>query len=165
MALGGKAWTEETSVFMTFRPRDILLCHSSLPSQSRRRMAPRQMSQRRKKAARDGCPWEGCPRDGCPWDGWNRDGCPRVGWSRDGCPGDGCRRRRRKTEMDVPETEGVFFNIVEGFSGCYSLIRFEYCVWVQRYVSLVDDSRGVCVCVCVCECVWVCFFMWSAFDY
>ena len=29
MALGGKAWTEGSSVFMAFRPRDILLCHSS----------------------------------------------------------------------------------------------------------------------------------------
>ena len=59
MALGGKAWTEGSSVFMAFRPRDILLCHWSWPSQSRRRMAPRRMSPRRRKAARDGCPRDG----------------------------------------------------------------------------------------------------------
>ena len=59
MALGGKAWTEGSSVFMAFHPRDILLCHSSWPSQSRRRMAPRRMSPRRRKAALDGCPRDG----------------------------------------------------------------------------------------------------------
>ena len=93
--------------------------------------------------------------DGRPRDGWPRDGCP---W--DGCPRDGGKRRRRNTEMDVPETEGVFFlNIVEGFSGCYCLISFECCVWVQRCTGLVDCSSGVCVhvwvCICVCVCVWV----------
>ena len=87
MALGGKPWTEGPSVFMAFRPRDILLCHWSWPSQSRRRMAPRRMSPRRRKAAETDVPeteegrsrWmslrrrkaarDGCRRDGCPWDG------------------------------------------------------------------------------------------------
>ena len=59
MALGGKPWTEGSSVFMAFRPRDILLCHSSWPSQCRRRMAPRRMSPRRRKASLDGCPRDG----------------------------------------------------------------------------------------------------------
>ena len=59
MALGGKAWTEGPSLFMAFRPKDILLCHWSWPSQSRRRMAPRRMSPRRRKGARDGCPRDG----------------------------------------------------------------------------------------------------------
>ena len=55
--------------------------------------------------------------------------------------------RRRKAETDGPETEesrdgGIprgmsqtlkvcFSNILEGFRGCYSLIRFEWCVCVQ----------------------------------
>ena len=86
MALGGKAWTEGSSVFMAFRPRDILLCHSSWPAQSRRRMAPRRMSPRRRKAARDG----GRPPE------------------------------TDVTEMDVPETEGVFFQalILSDLSEC-----------------------------------------------
>ena len=32
-----------------------------------------------------------------------------------------------------------------GLSGCYCLISFEWCVSVQRCMSLVDDSTGVCV--------------------
>ena len=91
MALGGKAWTEGSSVFMAFRPRDILLCHSSWPSQSRRRMAPRRMSPRRRKAALDGC-----PRDG------------------------GRPPETDVAEMDVPETEGVFLEalILSDLSEC-----------------------------------------------
>ena len=80
MALGGKAWTEGSFVFMAFRPRDILLYHWSWPSQSRRRMAPRRMSPRRMKAALDGC-----PRDG------------------------GRPPETDVTKMDVPDTEGVLF--------------------------------------------------------
>ena len=80
MALGGKAWTEGSFVFMAFRPRDILLCHWYWPSQSRRRMAPRRMSPRRRKAA-----WDGCPRDG------------------------GRPPETDVTDMDVPDTEGVLF--------------------------------------------------------
>ena len=82
-------------------------------------------------------PEDGRPRDGCPWDGCFRGGCPR----------DGGRRRRRKTEMDVPETEGVFplffFNIVESFSGSHCLIIF-------------DDSSGVCGWVVRWECISAC---------
>ena len=91
MALGGKAWTEGSSVFMAFRPRDILLCHSSWPSQSRRRMAPRRMSPRRRKAALDGC-----PRD------------------------EGRPPETDVAEMDVPETEGVFLEalILSDLSEC-----------------------------------------------
>ena len=75
-------------------------------------------------------------------------------------------------ETDVPETEEggdggrlrwmslrrkvCFLNIVEGFSGCYCLISFECCVWVQRCTGLVDCSSGVCVHVWVCICVCVC---------
>ena len=87
MALGGKAWTEGSSVFMAFRPRDILLCHSSWPLPvsetdgaetdvpETEEGRPRRMSPRRRKAARDG----GRPPE------------------------------TDVTEMDVPETEGVFF--------------------------------------------------------
>ena len=50
-AMGGKAWTEGSSVFMAFRSRDIFLSFF-WPSQSRRRMVG---------------------------DGWLRDGCPRDG--------------------------------------------------------------------------------------
>ena len=62
-------------------------------------------------------------------------------------------------QTDVPETEGVFLNIVEGLSGCYCLISFVRCVWVERCVSLVDDSGGVCVdvggwLVVLHGCVW-----------
>ena len=59
MALGGKAWTEGSSVFMAFHPRDILQCHSSWPSQFRRQMASRQISPRQRKATLDGCPQDG----------------------------------------------------------------------------------------------------------
>ena len=88
--------------------------------------------------------------------------------------------RRRKAEAeapetDVPETEedrdgcprdGRFVGlyIMEGLSGCYCLISFEWCVRVQRCVSLVDDSSGVCACVCVCVavcvCMCVCLSLW-----
>ena len=57
---------------------------------------------------------------------------------------DGGRPRRRKTEADVPETDGVLLLWKLGLSGCYSLISFEWCVSVQRCMSLVDDSTGVC---------------------
>ena len=40
----------------------------------------------------------------------------------------------------------LFLKIVESFCGCYCPIIFEWCVWVQRCVSLVDDSSGMCVC-------------------
>ena len=123
---------------------------------------------------------DGCPRDGCPRDGWHRDGCPRDGCRRDGCPRDGGRPRRmplrrmsprrmalrrmsprrRKAETeetDVPDTEGLllllfFCNIVESLSGSYCLIMFEWCVWVQRCVGLVDGSSGVCGWVCMGAC-------------
>ena len=40
----------------------------------------------------------------------------------------------------------MFLKIVEGLSGCYWLISLVRCVWVERCVSLVDDSGGVCGC-------------------
>ena len=45
-----------------------------------------------------------------------------------------------------------------GLSWCYYLIRFESVVWVQRCVSLVEESSRVCAWDCgwVCVCVWVC---------
>ena len=64
----------------------------------------------------------------------------------------------QSSKTDVPETDGVllFLKIVESFSGCYCPIIFEWSVWVQRCVSLVDDSSGVCVWVggCVYGYVW-----------
>ena len=54
--------------------------------------------------------------------------------NRDGCPRDG---------------RFVFLNIVEVLSGCYCLISFEWCVWVEGSVSLVHDSVAVCGCGCV----------------
>ena len=62
--------------------------------------------------------------------------------------------RRRKTEMDVPKAEGVFYKHCERL---YCLISFEWCVWIQRCVSLVDDCSGVwvggwlAVCIRACE--------------
>ena len=44
--------------------------------------------------------------------------------------------------MDVPDAEGVFF---KHFGRISWLIRSEWCVWVQRCVSLLDDSSGVCL--------------------
>ena len=44
----------------------------------------------------------------------------------------------------------MFLKIVEGLSGCYYLISFELCVWVQRCVSPLADSDAAC------RCVWVC---------
>ena len=50
----------------------------------------------------------------------------------------------------------IFFSIVESFSECYCLIIFEWCVWFQRCVGLVDISSGVCGkvvgSVCMGEC-------------
>ena len=54
---------------------------------------------------------------------------------RDGCPRNG---------------RCVFLKIVEGLSGCYYLISFQLCVWVERCVSLLDDSDDVCGCRWVC---------------
>ena len=54
---------------------------------------------------------------------------------RDGCPRNG---------------RCVFLKIVGGLSGCYNVISFELCVWVQRCVSLVADSDAPC------RCGWVC---------
>ena len=75
MALGGKAWTEGSFVFMAFRPRDILVplvlavpvsetdgAETDVPETEEGR--PRRMSPRRRKAARDGCHRDGYPRDG-----------------------------------------------------------------------------------------------------
>ena len=142
MALGGKACTEGSSVFMAFRPRDILLCHWSWPSQSRRRMAPRRMSPRRRKATRDGCPRDGgrpprrmsprrrkAARDGCPRDGGRppetdvpetEEGRP-DGCRRDGCPRDGrCVYFQASCPIWVNVTDSFFFS-------------FQLSVWVQRY--------------------------------
>ena len=55
----------------------------------------------------------------------NRDGCPRNG-------------------------RCVILKIVEGLSGCYYLISFELCAWVQRCLSPVADSDAAC------RCGWVC---------
>ena len=54
---------------------------------------------------------------------------------RHGCPGNG---------------RCAFLKIVEGLSGCYNVISFELCVWVQRCVSPVDDSGDLCGCGWVC---------------
>ena len=48
----------------------------------------------------------------------------------------------------------MFLKIVEGLSGYYCLISFEWCVWVERCVRLVGDSGGVCGCGWVVG--WVC---------
>ena len=50
----------------------------------------------------------------------------------------------------------MFLKIVEGLNGCYCLISFEWYVWVERCVCLVDDSGGVC------GCGWVVGWMWMA---
>ena len=47
MSLRRKAKTDGPSVFKSFRLRDILLCHSSGPSQSRRQTPPGRMEPRR----------------------------------------------------------------------------------------------------------------------
>ena len=68
------------------------------------------------------------------------------------------RRRKAETEEDRDgcprDGRCVFFKIVEGLSECYCLISFEWCVWVQQCLSLVDDSGGVFGCGWVV--VWVC---------
>ena len=92
-----------------------------------------------------GCPRDGWPRDGWPWDGWPLDGgkprrMPLDGWRRDGCPRDGGRPRWMSPTLKV-----CFSNVLEGLSGCDCLISFGWYVWVQRCVSLVDASSGVCV--------------------
>ena len=65
----------------------------------------------------------------------------------------------RKTERDVPETDGTdgrhrrmslrWKAKTDGPSVFMSFhlsdISFEWCVWVQRCVSLFDASSGVCV--------------------
>ena len=59
--------------------------------------------------------------------------------------------RRRKTETDVPEAEGVLLvllplKILEAMLEWVLLFfSFEYCVWVQQCVRLVEDG----------SCVWV----------
>ena len=74
---------------------------------------------------------------------------------------------RRKTERDVPETDGTdgrhrrmslrWKAKTDGPSVFMSLhlrdISFEWCVWVQRCVSLADASSGVCIWLCVYRCV------------
>ena len=69
----------------------------------------------------------------------------------------------------------LFLKTVESFSGCYCPISFEWFVWVQRCVSLVDDSSGVCVCRWFGGCIWVrveegmaeraCLVVGYSFDY
>ena len=72
------------------------------------------------------------------------------------------RRRKAETEeTDVPDTEGLllllfFCNIVESLNGSYCLIMFEWCVWVQRCVGLVDGSSGVCGWVVRWVCMGAC---------
>ena len=78
---------------------------------------------------RDWCPWDWCPWDGCPWDG---------------CPWDGGRRRGRKTETDVAETEGVLL--------LFFLTLWKALVDVTVWLSLI--KAVVCVCVGVYGYVW-----------
>ena len=125
MALGGKACTEGSSVFMAFRPRDILLCHWSWPSQSRRRMAPRRMSPRRRKATRDGCPRDGGrpPETDVPEteeDRPRRMSPRRRKAARDGCPRDGGRPPRRMSPrwMSPRRKVCVFSSIMSDLSEC-----------------------------------------------
>ena len=79
---------------------------------------------------------------------------------------------RRKTERDVPETDGTDGRHkrmslrsnakTDGPSVIMSFhlrdISFEWCVWVQRCVRFADASSGVCVggwvvgCVCIGAC-------------
>ena len=60
------------------------------------------------------------------------------------------RRRKAETEEDRDgcprDGRCVFLKIVEGLSGSYRLISFEWCVLVQRCVSLVDDIGRVFGC-------------------
>ena len=53
-----------------------------------------------------------------------------------------------------------FLKIVEGLSGCHCLISFEWCVWVQRCMILIDDSGSVCGCGWVGGCVGVHGCVW-----
>ena len=82
MSLRWKTKTDGPSVFMSFHLRDIRLCHSSWPSQSRRRTSPRRMALRRMAL--------------------RRTALRRMPLRR-------MTPRRRKTKIDVPDAEGVFF--------------------------------------------------------
>ena len=63
--------------------------------------------------------------------------------------------------MDVPDAEGVFLKL-SGRLQWLLLISFELCVWVQRFVNLVDDSSGVWVGVWLAGCVLVRMEDWVA---
>ena len=69
--------------------------------------------------------------------------------------------RRRKAETDVPEAEGVLLvllplKILEAMlEWMLLLFSFEYCVWVQQYVRLVEDRSCVWVNGRSVGCVWV----------
>ena len=99
-----------------------------------RRMALRRMALRRRKAETEGPETDDPETDGPETDGPETD-VPETEESRDG---------GRPTGMS-PTLKVCFSNILEGFRGCYCLIKFEWCVCLQRCVSLVDDSSGVCV--------------------
>ena len=96
-------------------------------------------------------------------DGLRRDGCPRDGGrpprrmsprrrkaARDGCPWDGGRPPETDVaEMDVPETEGVFFQslcpIWENVTDFFFFFCFHLSLWVQRYwVSAVLCLCSLC---------------------
>ena len=132
MSLRRKAKTDGPSVLMSFHLGDIRLCHRFWPSQSRRRTSPRRMAPRRMTLRRMS-PRRMAQRRMSPRRMALRRMAPRrrkaeTEEDRDGCPRDG---------------RCVFLKIVEGLSGSYRLISFEWCVLVQRCVSLVDDSGGV----------------------
>ena len=54
-----------------------------------------------------------------------------------------------------PTLKVCFSNVLEGLSGCDCLISFGWYVWVQRCVSLVDDSSDVWVGGWLAGCVLV----------
>ena len=103
MSLRRKPRTDGPSVLKCFRLRDIRLCHSSGPSQSRRqtsprrmplrRMPPRRMEPRRMPPETDGAETDAPETDGAETDAPETD-LPKT----DGAETDG-------PETDVPETE------------------------------------------------------------
>ena len=106
MSLRWKAKTDGPSVLMSFHFMDIRLCHSSWPSQSRRRtssirMAPRRMSLRRISLRRMSLRRMSLRRISLRRMSLRRMS-PRRMSPRRRAP------RRRKAEMYVPDAEGVF---------------------------------------------------------